>query len=141
MPDDQMDTDVTDVTDVKTVTDDAKSNTDDAIDAKTDTDVTDDAKSNTDGDKSLIDREPDGAPEAYEDFSFPEGVEIDSELLTEATDIFKESGLKQDQAQKLVDFHSKTMRQVVEAQQAAFDQQVAEWENAATKHTLSLIHI
>jgi antitoxin component of RelBE/YafQ-DinJ toxin-antitoxin module len=47
-------------------------------------------------------------PETYADFKLPEGAVIDPELLAEATPIFKELGLTQDAAQKLVDFYAKT---------------------------------
>lgn len=48
-----------------------------------------------------------GAPEAYEAFKVPEGVEIDEVLLADATPIFKELGLPQDKAQKLIDLWTK----------------------------------
>ncbi len=46
-------------------------------------------------------------PEAYSDFTAPEGVTIDQTILAEATPIFKELGLSQTNAQKLVDFYNK----------------------------------
>lgn len=54
------------------------------------------------------DKEPAGAPEKYEDFTAPENFEIDKEALGEALPLFKELGLTQAQAQKLVDFYAKT---------------------------------
>jgi len=48
---------------------------------------------------------PQGAPETYADFTAPEGVTLDKETLAEAAPIFKELGLTQEQAQKLVDFY------------------------------------
>lgn len=47
-----------------------------------------------------------GAPEAYADFSIPEGHTLDAATIESATPIFRELGLSQDQAQKLVDFYS-----------------------------------
>ena len=47
-------------------------------------------------------------PETYADFKLPEGQAISPELLAEATPIFKELGLTQENAQKLVDFYAKT---------------------------------
>lgn len=44
-----------------------------------------------------------GAPEKYEDFKLPEGFQVDQPVLEEAQALFKEAGLSQDQAQKLVD--------------------------------------
>jgi antitoxin component of RelBE/YafQ-DinJ toxin-antitoxin module len=46
-----------------------------------------------------------GAPEAY-DFRAPEGGTLDPAVLESATPIFKELGLSQDAAQKLVDFYT-----------------------------------
>jgi len=43
------------------------------------------------GDKA--DDAPQGAPEAYEDFSVPEGVELDAELLGEFKNVAKELNL------------------------------------------------
>lgn len=56
-----------------------------------------------------------GAPEAYTDFTAPEGVTLDPALIAEATPIFKELGLSQEGAQRLVDFHNKQMTAVREA--------------------------
>lgn len=39
----------------------------------------------------------------YDDFNLPEGVEIDSETMTSAAELFKEAGLSKEQAQKFVD--------------------------------------
>lgn len=43
----------------------------------------------------------------YKPFTVPEGYELVPEVATEAASIFKELGLNQDQAQKLVDFYGK----------------------------------
>lgn len=71
---------------------------------------------------SLLNQEapkaPEGAPEKYEDFKAPEGFEVDKEALAEATPLFKELGLSQTQAQRLVDFYAKQSQQ---AAQAPFD--------------------
>jgi len=50
---------------------------------------------------------PSGAPEKYEAWKVPEGYELDTGLSEEVNPIFKELGLTQEQAQKLVDFYSK----------------------------------
>jgi hypothetical protein len=50
------------------------------------------------------------APEAYTPFTLPEGVTLDETVLGEATTLFKEMDLPQEQAQKLVDFHSKQLK-------------------------------
>lgn len=50
-----------------------------------------------------------GAPETYTDFKAPDGYSIAKETIDAATPIFKDLGLTQDQAQKLVDFHTQQM--------------------------------
>lgn len=50
--------------------------------------------------------ESSGAPESYTDFSVPEGHTLDAAAIESATPMFRELGLTQDQAQKLVDFYS-----------------------------------
>lgn len=49
---------------------------------------------------------PEGAPEKYEDFKAPEGFEFDKATVEKAVPLFKELGLSQAQAQKLVDFQA-----------------------------------
>jgi len=48
-----------------------------------------------------------GAPDSYSDFRLPEGYTLDKDLLAEATPLFKELNLSQDQAQKLIDTYTK----------------------------------
>lgn len=55
-----------------------------------------------------------GAPETYADFTAPEGYVIDEAALAKATPLFKELGLSQDQAQKLVDFYGEASREAAE---------------------------
>src|SRR5882672_5288525 len=63
-----------------------------------------------DGDKPAS-----GAPEKYSDFKLPEGLELSPEVVTEVSGLFKEMNLSQTQAQKLVDFHSKTLSETAAA--------------------------
>jgi len=55
-----------------------------------------------------------GPPEKYADFKLPDGVKLEGEILGKATGLFKELGLGQDQAQKLVDFHAAALKEVGE---------------------------
>jgi hypothetical protein len=48
-----------------------------------------------------------GAPEKYADWKLPDGYELDAGVAAEAEPIFRELGLPQDAAQKLVDFYAK----------------------------------
>lgn len=46
-------------------------------------------------------------PQAYTEFKTPAGTTLDATAISSAVPIFRELGLNQDQAQKLVDFYSK----------------------------------
>lgn len=56
-----------------------------------------------------------GAPEKYEEFKAPEGFELDKEALEKASTVFKELGLNQAQAQKLVDHYGTLSKEAAEA--------------------------
>lgn len=55
------------------------------------------------------------APETYADFTLPDGVKIAPETLAAATPIFKELGLSQEAAQKLVSFHAEQLKAAPDA--------------------------
>lgn len=59
------------------------------------------------------------APITYEAFKFPEGVEVEKEGLDQATALFAKSGLKQEQAQELIDFYVKTAQDTAKAAEEA----------------------
>ena len=61
-----------------------------------------------------------GAPESYTDFSAPEGATLDKSAVDAATPIFKELGLTQDQAQKLVDLYPTLTENIVKANNDAY---------------------
>lgn len=67
-------------------------------------------------------------PDTYADFAMPEGVTLDAALLTEATPLFKELGLTQDQAQKLVDFQAQQAQAGSASQVDAFNQLMNDWQ-------------
>lgn len=71
-----------------------------------------------------------GAPEAYTDFTAPEGYTLDKAAIDAATPIFKELGLSQDQAQKLVAFHASQMIEAAKAPQATYEATRTEWQTA-----------
>ncbi len=68
-----------------------------------------------------------GAPEKYADFKVPDGFKFDPTALTEATATFKELGLTQDQAQKLIDTYSKVGREASEAPYKAWADTQKAW--------------
>jgi len=67
----------------------------------------------------------------YTDFVVPEGVKLDTELLGQATPLFKELGLSQEQAQKLIDFQAANVSKAQQAQQEAFTNLIDKWQTEA----------
>jgi len=65
-----------------------------------------------------------GAPETYEDFTLPEGMELDPESSEQFKATAKEMNLTQEQAQKLVDLQG----QVMAKQQEQLAQTVEQWK-------------
>lgn len=76
------------------------------------------------------DDKPTGAPEKYEDFKVPDGLKVNPEKMTAATTLFKELGLPQDGAQKLVDLYAKELTEAAEAPLNAYLDQRKEWQKA-----------
>jgi len=83
------------------------------------------------GDKPAPDAtdKPVGAPEVYADFSIPEGHTLDAATIESATPIFRELGLSQDQAQKLVDFYSAKIGEINSQNESFMEQMRTEWRN------------
>lgn len=75
--------------------------------------------------------EGDQADEEYAAFTMPEGVELDEELLGKATPIFKELGLTQENAQKVVDLAAEMRQADSQAMIDAHQEQVQSWETEA----------
>lgn len=73
---------------------------------------------------------PQGAPEAYTDFTLPEGMDMDAEVLGEFTGIAKELNISQEAAQKLIDLQSKIATKQAEEYQAAVMKQGEQWAAA-----------
>jgi len=69
----------------------------------------------------------DEVPETYADFTMPEGMEVDTQLLEQAVPVFKELGLTQEQAQKLVDLQAQYVKAGEERQIEAYDQMMGGW--------------
>jgi hypothetical protein len=65
-------------------------------------------------------------PEKYE-FKYPEGYQVDEAALGEYSTAFKELGLTNEQAQRLVDMDAKRSSSSTEASVAAHKQQVESW--------------
>lgn len=78
--------------------------------------------------KDAVDKDkPAGAPEAYEDFTLPEGMEMDAEVLGEFKNLAKELNIPQAKAQQLIDFQTQLATKQAEEYQAAVVKQSQEW--------------
>lgn len=64
----------------------------------------------------------------YTDFELPEGVEIDASALDAAKPIFRELGIDQAGAQKLVEFYASKLGEVAGTISAQAEALVAEWQ-------------
>lgn len=69
----------------------------------------------------------DAAPESYADFELPEGMELDATALDKALPMFKELGLTQEQAQKVVGLYADQIQAGRKAQDEAFSQLMDDW--------------
>lgn len=72
---------------------------------------------------------PAGAPDAYTDFSVPEGHTLDAAAIESATPIFRELGLTQDQAQKLVSFYSEQIGKINAENEGYMEAMRTQWRN------------
>lgn len=68
-----------------------------------------------------------GAPEKYEDFQLPDGIELDTEALESFIPIAKDLNLTQDKAQKLVDYEAKRVQEFIDVQQESWQDMQKEW--------------
>jgi hypothetical protein len=70
---------------------------------------------------------PQEAPESYESFTLPDGMEMTKEENTQANEVFKDLNLSQKQAQKLIDFEVKRGSEKDARIQSAWDQVNEGW--------------
>ena len=75
------------------------------------------------------DKGQDELPETYADFELPEGMQLDATTLESATPMFKELGLTQDQAQKVVSFYADQVKAGEQKQIDAFNQLTDDWRS------------
>lgn len=71
-----------------------------------------------------------GAPEAYDDFSLPEGFTLDEEQKAQVTELFKGLNLSQKGGQKLVDAFTERMTAQKEAELNALADKRKQWRAA-----------
>lgn len=68
-------------------------------------------------------------PDTYADFDMPEGVTLNEAVLSEATPLFKEAGLSQEQAQKLIDLYAGQIQAGSKQQTDDFNQLMSDWRD------------
>ena len=79
--------------------------------------------------KPEVKAEPGKAPDKYADFKAPEGVTLNKDAIDAAVPIFKELGLSQDQAQKLVELQAKREVDAAKAPQDAYTAMRNGWKS------------
>lgn len=72
-----------------------------------------------------------GAPETYEEFKAPEGVKLDEEVTGEFKTVAKELGLKQDDAQKVIDLGVKMQEKFQAKLSEHIEHTTTEWQKQA----------
>ena len=83
-----------------------------------------------DGDNTGADKaDKQGAPESYEAFTMPEGLEADEALIAGISPVFKELGLSQEGAQKVIDAYNAKIQADIKADQKASIDMVTGWKN------------
>lgn len=82
------------------------------------------------GDAPKADDAPTGAPEEYADFTMPEGVTLDSEMVGQLKEVAKAFDLDQAKAQQLVDLGVQQAQRFVEAQAQAVAAEHSAWLDA-----------
>lgn len=92
--------------------------------------LTEGDKTKTEGEKTEGDKKDEvkGAPEKYEPFKAPEGHEYTKESIAEAEGLFRELGLNQAQAQKLMDTYAAKALAAQGASAAAYKTMREGWQ-------------
>lgn len=75
-----------------------------------------------------------GAPEAYADYTMPEGFALDPKVKTRADTLFHELGLNQEGAQKAVDLFRELTTEAFNQPFQAYQDMRKEWRDAALAH-------
>jgi hypothetical protein len=72
-----------------------------------------------------------GAPEKYEDFTMPEGIEVDKAMMDQFLPVAKELNLTQEQAQKLVDMQTAYVQHMTKANEESWNTTMTDWVKSA----------
>lgn len=73
-----------------------------------------------------------GSPEKYETFKAPEGLEFTEDSIAKATPLFKELGLSQEGAQKLMDLYASEVKSVAEGPVKYWQEMQEGWKKEIT---------
>lgn len=83
-----------------------------------------------DKDGKADESEDEGAPDTYEDFTLPEGMEVDKELATEFKELAKNRNWSQKEAQEVVDLQTKAMIRAGEIMTERWASTQKEWRES-----------
>lgn len=73
------------------------------------------------------DKDEDGAPDEYQEFSLPDGMEVDSDALEKFLPIAKEKNFSQEEAQAVVDIASDMVQKTLAQQYTAWEEKRDGW--------------
>ena len=82
-----------------------------------------------DGKEGKDGKKAEGAPEKYEQFTAPEGVQLDQELVTEFTTLAKAKNLSQEAAQEVLNLGAKAVQKALSAQTERWGEIREGWVN------------
>lgn len=86
----------------------------------------------TPGDHSKAGEGDQTTPGAYADFTVPEGMDIDAELLGKATPLFEKYNISKEDAQSFVNLYAGQIQAGSQRQVDAFNQLMTDWQNQST---------
>lgn len=89
----------------------------------------DDGQGKDGDDTGTDDADKQGAPESYEAFTVPDGMQLDEGLIEAVSPIFKELNLSQEGAQKLIDAYNTKVQADNEADQTASANMISGWRD------------
>ena len=89
----------------------------------------DDSQGKDGDDKGADNADTQGAPESYEAFTMPEGMEADEALIEGISPVLKELDLSQEKAQKLIDAYNTKIQADIKADQTASADMITGWKD------------
>jgi hypothetical protein len=98
-------------------------------DANADLLTGDDGQGKDGDDTNTDDADKQGAPESYEAFTMPEGMEADEALIEGVSPLFKKHNLSQEAAQEFIDTYNTKIQADIAADQTASADMITGWKN------------